>query len=75
MAHSLQYHIVESVRAIEAEIERLLDVVDTLKAAGNDDLASVILAQVHRLIGAAVALRVATAERSGTDRIVRSKPE
>ena len=75
MAHSLQYHIGESVRAIEAEIERLLDVVDTLKAAGNDDLASVILAQVHRLIGAAVALRVATAERSGTDRIVRSKPE
>ena len=75
MAHSLQYHIGESVRAIEAEIERLLDVVDTLKAAGNDDLASVILAQVHRLIGAAVALRVATAERSGTDRILRSKPE
>lgn len=75
MAHSLQYHIGESVRAIEAEIERLLDVVDTLKAAGNDDLASVILAQVHRLIGAAVALRVATAERSGGDRIVRSKAE
>ena len=75
MAHSLHYHIGESVHAIEAEIERLLDVVDTLKAAGNDDLASVILAQVHRLIGAAVALRVATAERSGTDRIVRSKPE
>lgn len=75
MAHSLQYHIGESVRAIEAEIERLLDVVDTLKAAGNDDLASVILAQVHRLIGAAVALRVATAERSGVDRIVRSKPD
>ena len=75
MAHSLQYHIGESVRAIEAEIERLLDVVDTLKAAGNDDLASIILAQVHRLIGAVVALRVATAERSGTDRIVRSKPE
>lgn len=75
MAHSLHYHIGESVRAIEAEVERLLDVVDTLKAAGNDDLASVILAQVHRLIGAAVALRVATAERSGTDRIVRSKPE
>ena len=75
MAHSLQYHIGESVRAIEAEIERLLDVVDTLKAAGNDDLASVILAQVHRLIGAVVALRVATAERSGGDRIMRSKAE
>jgi hypothetical protein len=75
MAHSLHYQIGESVHAIETEIERLLDVVDTLKAAGNDDLASVILAQVHRLIGAAVALRVATAERSGGDRIVRSKPE
>ncbi|MHA6235223.1 hypothetical protein [Pseudomonas fluorescens group sp. PF-69] len=61
MAHSLRYRIGESIRVIEAEIERLLDIVDTLKAAGNDDLASVILAQVHRLIGAAVALKIAAA--------------
>lgn len=36
MAHSLNYHIGESVRAIEVEIERLLDVVDALRAAWND---------------------------------------
>ncbi len=47
MAHSLQYHIGESVRVIEAEIVRLLDVVDALKAAGNDELASVVLTQAH----------------------------
>lgn len=61
MAHSLQYQIGESVRAIEAEVKRLLDIVDTLKAVGNEELASVILAQVHRLIGTAVALRIAKA--------------
>ena len=63
MAHSLQYHIGESVRAIEAEIERLLDVVDTLRAAGNDDLASVVVAQVQKLLEAVIVLRVAIAER------------
>jgi hypothetical protein len=59
MAHSLQYHIGESVRAIEVEAERLLDVVDALKAAGNEDLASVVLTQVQKLLEAAVALRIA----------------
>ncbi|MNN97846.1 hypothetical protein D3C81_2170880 [compost metagenome] len=59
MAHSLQYHIGESVRAIEVEIVRLLDVVDALKAAGDEDLASVVLAQVQKLLEAAVALRIA----------------
>ncbi len=63
MAHSLQYHIGESVRAIEGEIERLLDVVDTLRAAGNDDLASVVVAQVQKLLEAVIVLRVAIAER------------
>jgi len=59
MAHSPQYHIGESVRAIEGEVVKLLDVVDFLKAAGNDELASVVLAQVQKLIEAAVTLRVA----------------
>ncbi|MBH8611188.1 hypothetical protein ACX3YC_13760 [Pseudomonas mohnii] len=65
MAHSLHYHIGESVHAIEAEVERLLDVVDSLKVAGDEDLASVVLAQVQRLLEAVIVLRVAIAARSG----------
>ncbi|MCK8685333.1 hypothetical protein [Pseudomonas umsongensis] len=61
MAHSLQYHIGESVRAIEVEIERLLDVFDSLKAVGNEDLASIVLAQVQKLLEAVIALRIAAA--------------
>lgn len=60
MAHSLQYHIGESVRVIEAEIVRLLDVVDALKAAGNDELASIVLTQVHKLLETVTVLRIAT---------------
>lgn len=59
MAHSLQYHIGESVRAIEVEIVRLLDVVDALKAAGSDDLASIVLTQAHKLLEAVAVLRIA----------------
>ncbi|WP_458373037.1 hypothetical protein [Pseudomonas laurylsulfatiphila] len=62
MAHSLRYQIGESVRAIEVEVERLLDVVDSLKEAGNEDLAAVVLAQVQKLLEAAIALRIAIAE-------------
>jgi hypothetical protein len=61
MAHSLQYHIGESVHAIEVEAERLLDVVDCLKEAGNEDLAAVVMAQVQKLLEAAIALRIAAA--------------
>ena len=61
MAHSLKYHIGESVRAIEVEVERLLDVVDRLNEAGNEDLAAVVLAQVQKLLEAAIALRIAAA--------------
>ena len=61
MAHSLQYHISESVHAIEVEAERLLDVVDSLKEAGHEDLASVVLAQVQKLLEAAIALGIAGA--------------
>lgn len=59
MAHSLQYHIGESVRAIEVEAERLLDVMDSLKEAGNEDLANTVLVQVQKLLEVAIALRIA----------------
>ena len=65
MAHSLHYHIGESVRAIEAEVERLLDVVDSLKVAGDEDLASIVLAQVQKLLESVIVLRVAIAARGG----------
>jgi len=59
MAHSLQYHIGESVHAIEVEAERLLDVMDSLKEAGNEDLANTVLVQVQKLLEVAIALRIA----------------
>lgn len=59
MAHSLQYHIGESVRAIEVEAERLLNVMDSLKEAGNEDLANTVLVQVQKLLEVAIALRIA----------------
>lgn len=65
MAHSLHYHIGESIRAIEVEVERLLDVVDSLKVAGDEDLASVVTAQVQKLLEAVIVLRVAIAARGG----------
>ncbi|MNF01038.1 hypothetical protein D3C80_1999690 [compost metagenome] len=61
MAHSLRYQIGESIRTIEAEVERLLDVVDALKEAGSDELAEIVLAQAHKILEAAIALRVAAA--------------
>lgn len=65
MAHSLHYHIGESVRAIESEVERLLDVVDSLKVAGDEDLASIVLAQVQKLLESVIVLRVNIAARGG----------
>ena len=59
MAHSLQYHIGESVSAIEVEAERLLDVMDSLKEAGNEDLANTVLVQAQKLLEVAIALRIA----------------
>jgi hypothetical protein len=61
MAHSLQYQIGESVRTIETEVGKLLDLAATLKETGNDDLARSVSMQAQRLIEAAVALRIATA--------------
>jgi hypothetical protein len=61
MAHSLQYQIGESVRAIEIEVGKLLDLAATLKDAGNDDLAATVSIQADKLLQAAVALRIAMA--------------
>lgn len=61
MAHSLQYQITESVRVIEIEVGKLLDLAATLRDDGNDDLASAVSIQAHKLLEAAVALRIAMA--------------
>ena len=61
MAHSLQYQITKSIRVVEIEIGKLLDLAATLKDAGNDVLAAVVSNQAHKLLEAAVALRIATA--------------
>lgn len=61
MAHSLQYQIRPSVRAIEAEVGKLLDLAASFKDAGNYDLAEAVLIQTRTLIEVAVALRIAMA--------------
>lgn len=61
MAHSLRYQIGESVRTIEVEVGKLLDLAATLKEAGNDELAGAVSMQAHKLLQAAVALRIAMA--------------
>lgn len=44
MAHSLHYQIGESVRTIEAEVGKLLDLAATLRDAGEEDLAVAVSA-------------------------------
>ena len=61
MAHSLQYQITESVRVVEIEIGKLLDLATMLKDAGNDVLANAVSNQASKLLEAAVALRIAMA--------------
>jgi uncharacterized UPF0146 family protein len=61
MAHSLQYQITKSIRVVEIEIGKLLDLAATLKDAGNDVLAAAVSIQAHKLLEAAVALRIAMA--------------
>jgi len=61
MAHSLRYQIGESVRTIEVEVGKLLDLAATLKEAGNGELAWAVSMQANKLIEAAVALRIAMA--------------
>jgi len=61
MAHSLQYQITESVRVIETEVGKLLDLAAMLKDAGNDPLATAVTSQANKLLEAAVALRIAMA--------------
>ncbi|MNF99111.1 hypothetical protein D3C84_819970 [compost metagenome] len=61
MAHSLQYQITESVRVVEIEVGKLLDLAAMLKVAGNDPLATAVSSQANKLLEAAVALRIALA--------------
>lgn len=61
MAHSARYQITHSVRSIEIEIGKLLDLVVILKDAGSEDLSASVALQAHRLLDAAVALRMALA--------------
>ena len=61
MAHSLRYQIGESVRTIEAEVGKLLDLAATLRDAGEEDLAVAVSAQANKLLETAVVLRIAMA--------------
>jgi uncharacterized UPF0146 family protein len=61
MAHSLQYQISESVRIVEIEVGKLLDLATMLKDAGNDVLATVVSNQANKLLESAIALRIAMA--------------
>lgn len=59
MAHSLQYQITESVRVVEIEVGKLLDLAAMLKDDGNDVLATAVSSQANKLLEAAKALRIA----------------
>lgn len=61
MAHSPLYQITESVRTIEIEVGKLLDLVVMLKDAGNTELSASVALQAHKLLASAVALRMAVA--------------
>jgi uncharacterized UPF0146 family protein len=61
MAHSFQYQITESVRVVEIEIGKLLDLAAMLKEDGNDALATAVSNQANKLLEAAIALRIAMA--------------
>ena len=61
MAHSLQYQITESVRVVEIEVDKLLDLAAMLKDEGDDVLATAVSSQANKLLEAAVALRIAMA--------------
>ena len=58
MAHSARYQITDSVRSIEIEVGKLLDLVVILKDAGSEELSASVALQAHRLLEAAVALRM-----------------
>jgi len=61
MAHSSRYQITESIRTIEVEVGKLLDLAGMLKEHGDEDLAMTVSIQAHKLLEAAVALRIAMA--------------
>ena len=61
MAHSLHYQIGQSIRAIEAETERLLNLAIALKDAGDIERAKAVLIQAQKLVEAAAGLKIAMA--------------
>ncbi|KAI2693222.1 MULTISPECIES: hypothetical protein [unclassified Pseudomonas] len=61
MAHSLKYQITESVRVVEIEVGKLLDLATMLKDDGNDVLSTTVSDQANKLLEASVALRIAMA--------------
>lgn len=62
MAHSLQDQIGQSIHAIEAEVEKLLDLAKALKEAGDIEPAWAVTMQAKKLFEVSVELRIATAE-------------
>lgn len=62
MAHSAQYQITESIRSIETEVGKLLDLVVMLKEAGKEQLSAKVAHQAQKLLESAVALRIALAD-------------
>ena len=61
MAHSFKYQITESVRVVEIEVGKLLDLATMLKDDGNDALSTTVSDQANKLLEASVALRIAMA--------------
>ena len=59
MAHSSHFQIGKSILAIEVEVGKLLDLAETLKEAGDIELARAVVIQAQKLVEAAVGLRIA----------------
>jgi hypothetical protein len=59
MAHSVQYQIRETVRGIELEIGRLLDLAQTLNDIGDKGLATAVEEEALEIFKAVLALRAA----------------
>jgi len=61
MAHSLHYQIGQSIQAIEAEVEKLLNLATAFKESGDIELARVVSMQAQKLVEATLGLRIAIA--------------
>jgi hypothetical protein len=59
MAHSLIYQISETSRALVIEAGKLLDLGAMLRDFGDDDLATTLASQAHRILKVAAVLGIA----------------